>query len=196
MLKAPFIGLLFATCLFAHGAEAPRFVRLDHRGQPLAAGQQGPWPCVWDRDTGLAWEVKSSDTGLHARDNVYQWYAPDAATNGGFAGHPGGPACRSRPCDTQALVQAVNRLGWCGARDWRLPTREELRSLVDYRIPYPGPTIDGDFFPNALAQFYWSADPSADNPHEAWGMGFAHGFDYAYDKSNRVYVRLVRKYRP
>jgi len=27
---------------------------------------------------------------------------------------------------------------------------------------------------------------------EAWGIGFAHGFDYAYFKSNRVRVRLVR----
>jgi len=63
---------------------------------------------------------------------------------------------------------------------------------VDYRTPYPGPTIDKQAFPNAIAQFYWSADTAAAEPSEAWGIGFAFGFDYAYFKTNRVHVRLVR----
>lgn len=196
MMKQLLLSLVLSSVVIAHAAEQPRFARLDSQGFILMDTKPGGWDCVLDRQSGLMWEAKTNSAGLHSRDNTFRWYRPDAGDNGGFPGHPGGPECRSLPCDTDAFVTEVNRTGWCGRHDWRLPTREELRSLVDYTIPYPGPTIDRDFFPHALAQFYWSVNASADEPREAWGMGFAHGFDYAYDKSNRVYVRLVRDQKP
>jgi len=196
MMKRLIISLALTWSALAQGAEEPRFARLDSQGFLLVDSQAKSWDCVLDRQSGLLWEAKTSKAGLHSRDNTFRWYRPDAADNGGFSGHPGGAECRSLPCDTHAFVTAVNQAGWCGWHDWRLPTREELRSLVDYAIPYPGPTLDRDTFPNALPMFYWSANPNADTPREAWGMGFAHGFDYAYDKSNRAYVRLVRNYTP
>jgi hypothetical protein len=189
-MKRLIIGLVLFSVFTAQAAD-PRFARLDSRGLILMDIEPDDWDCVLDRESGLVWERKTTKPGLHSRDNTFRWYQPDVAHNGGFAGHSGGAECRTLPCDTHAFVAAVNRAGWCGKHDWRLPTREELRTLVDYAIAYPGPTLDRDFFPGTLPMFYWSADPSADEPREAWGMGFAHGFDYAYDKSNRVYVRLV-----
>ncbi len=194
-------------CTVTNAAE-PRFVALDHARQPAATTtlpQNEVWPCVFDRNTGLTWEVKSRQPGLHYHLNTYSWFDPKPARNGGLAGEPGGKTCRTTPsdpshdqhardtaCDTRRFVQAVNRETLCSAQDWRLPRREELRSLVDYRIPYPGPTINTRAFPNTVAQFYWSADTAAAEASEAWGIGFAFGFDYAYYKSNRVHVRLVR----
>lgn len=176
-------------------ADEGRFVPLDSSGKALSADNQSQsdWSCVFDRTTGLIWEVKTQLPGRHFYLNTYSWFDSDSSRNGGLAGEPGGKDCRDDVCDTQSFIRAVNKEGLCNAHDWRLPHREELRSLVDYTIPYPGPTIDTRAFPNAIAQFYWSADTAAAETSEAWGIGFAFGFDYAYFKSNRVHVRLVRK---
>jgi len=175
-------------------ADGERFVPLDHAGKALPVSEQSQtdWPCVFDRATGLTWEVKSQQPGRHFYLNTYSWFDSDATRNGGLAGEPGGNNCRDTICDTQSFIRVVNQEALCGAQDWRLPHREELRSLVDYTTLYPGPTINTQAFPNAIAQFYWSADTAAAETSEAWGIGFAFGFDYAYFKSNRVHVRLVR----
>lgn len=192
----------FLICLSTTLAWSPetvasdRFIRLNDQGNPItgpAKASHRSWSCVMDKKTGLIWEVKSQNPGLHYRFNTYSWFNPDIRHNGGLAGFPGGPGCRTQPCDTGRFVEMVNKTGWCNAHDWRLPSREELRSLVDYHSHERGPTLDHLTFPNTTTQFYWSAESSASNPNEAWGIGFAYGFDYAYYKNNRAHVRLVRQ---
>lgn len=178
---------------FSHASE--RFTRLNEDGKPIAGNittKSREWPCVLDKKTGLIWEVKSRNLGLHNLSNTFSWFNPDTLNNGGLAGYPGGGNCRSLPCDTSSFLDEVNRIGWCNGHDWRLPTREELRSLVNYEQQGNRPVLDSSAFPNTAATFYWSADPSATNPEEAWGVGFTFGFDYAYFKQNRAQVRLVR----
>lgn len=197
-LPPTYLVMITALLHGAVNAEEARFVPLDSNGQPLSAADRNQlreWPCVLDQHTGLMWEAKFHAAGLHYRNNTFNWFDPDHTRNGGLAGEPGDTDCRDGAqqtvCDTQRFVQAVNAEALCRASNWRLPHREELRSLVDYTIPYPGPTLDHAAFPNAVAQFYWSADPNASEPREAWGIGFAFGFDYAYFKSNKVHARLV-----
>lgn len=192
--------MITALIIGTADAAEQRFIPLDHDGQPRSAKAASPgdeWPCVRDRNTELVWEVKSRHPGRHYRLNTYRWFDSDSNRNGGFAGGTEAGHCHPQKpdgtgCDTQSFIHAVNAAALCGAQDWRLPRREELRSLVDYRTPSPGPTIDTRAFPNATSQFYWSADTAAAEASEAWGIGFAFGFDYAYYKSNRVHVRLVR----
>lgn len=191
------LGLILVTGFRPVLADDGRFLRLDSQGQPLPIPSSPQiWPCVLDRHSGLVWEVKTRQPGLHQRDRTFSWGQTGSELNGATSGNPDTANCNAQPCNTQALIQAVNQHDWCGAHDWRLPSREELRSLVDYRIPYPGPTLNTRYFPNALGQFYWSATPSASDRSEAWGIGFSFGFDYAYPKNNRVHVRLVRDATP
>ena len=79
-----------------------------------------------------------------------------------------------------------------GNSDWRLPTKKELMSIVVYGIPYPGPTINTTYFPNALASYYWSSTTTLVYYRDAWSVIFGHGIVYDGYKPSYSYVRSVR----
>ncbi|SYZ81279.1 putative lipoprotein [Vibrio paracholerae] len=104
-----------------------------------------------DNVTGLIWEVKQpvGSGGLRDASHTYTWYNPDNSSNGGDAGTQNGGTCQGSACDTQAFVNAVNSQGLCGASDWRLPSVNELFSIVhNGRIE---PAIDQAYFPTYTA---------------------------------------------
>ncbi|WP_226665122.1 DUF1566 domain-containing protein [Microbulbifer aggregans] len=112
----------------------------------------GPWSCVLDRRHGLLWEVKTDAEFLHDGDWTYSWFD-------GQHGVENAGDCFFEPqrCDTQDLIRRVNEAGLCGRNDWRLPTPNELMTLVDSRVP-PGYTqIDKNFFPHTRSGDYWSS---------------------------------------
>ena len=47
----------------------------------------------------------------------------------------------------KTLLIALNDAHFGGFSDWRLPTIKELTHIVNYDIPYPGPTINTGYFP-------------------------------------------------
>ena len=175
--------------------EGPRFVKLNQQGLALTEQklnyQHAAWSCVLDRKTQLVWEVKSTTDGLHNNANRYTWFNPQNEVNGGFMGYKNRELCQQSACDTWSYIEALNKQSLCSSTRWRLPNREELRSLIRYDIPYPGPTVERQFFPNTLAQYYWTGSPASDDRDSAWGIGFSFGFDYAYFKSHAGYVRAV-----
>jgi hypothetical protein len=174
--------LVLAWGATAH-ANAERFERLTMDGRHWnGAGGASSWSCVLDSNTGLLWEVHTQDGGMRDARHTYTWHAANSPV----------AHCALPECTASKYVESVNRIRLCGASDWRLPTREELRSLVDYTRVYPVPTIDTALFPYTRAQFYWSSSEDASDARSAWGIGFAYGFDYAYPKEHAVHVRLVR----
>lgn len=172
------------------------YTKLDDGGQPLedqaAIYTIQSWDCVRDNVTGLIWEVKTIDGGLRDQSHLYTWYNPDPELNGGSPGVEDGGDCDGGiACDTLSYVQAVNEQGLCGHNDWRMPTRSELRSIVDYRENFPA--IDQGHFPNTMALSYWSADPNPTYPSYAWHTDFRFGLaNYYYFKYGAKPVRLVR----
>jgi Protein of unknown function (DUF1566) len=65
-------------------------------------------------------------------------------------------------CNTKTVG---NRQGW------RLPTLQELASLVKPTVRF-GPTLPGHPFTNVRASIYWSATTAAGNSAIAWFVSF------------------------
>jgi hypothetical protein len=158
------------------------FTKLDANGDPLADQsvdyETTPWACVQDNVTGLVWEVKTMDGGLHHAEHTFTWYNTDNTTNGGNPNLPGGQpngtdtgspfgsntchgynaADPATFCNTEAYTARVNAQGLCGQTDWRLPDINELDSIMLYRKygPFvPGisaPMIDINYFPNTVGE--------------------------------------------
>jgi len=197
--------------IVATTAAAGNYTKIANDGSflPLTA-LQGPgstdWGCTQDNDTGLVWEVKRNDAGLHDKGNSYSWYNPDDSTNGGNAGTQNGGSCNGSDCDTTNYVTAVNNLGLCGGNDWYVPTIDELQGLVhcsNGTIPtignscgtsgtYASPTIETDFFPLTDVTQYWSSSTLSYQPSFAWGINFDYGGYDLNGKGSYGAVRLVR----
>ena len=82
------------------------------------------------------------------------------------------------------------RLGVGSRRGWRLPTIEELASLVD--LLQPAPTLPaGNPFSNVQSSVYWSATTTL-TPSVAWNVNFDNNQVSVGDKSLALFVWCVR----
>ena len=105
------------------------FVKFDEQGQQLPMNAE-QWAMVGDRETGLAWEVKTTDGSIHDRDKTFSW---DAAQ--------------------ESFLVELNSIKFGGFSDWRLPTTDELRTI---RVKGAEPYINQTLFPNTVSTSYLS----------------------------------------
>jgi hypothetical protein len=125
-------------------ATCPRFVVLSNW---IDTSHPSGGAAVLDRETGLVWEQSPSTTPL-------QW---------------GGPGV---PMLTSAQFHC-NNMNVGNRKGYRLPTLQELTSLVD---PTRSPALPaGHPFSNVQTGFYWSATTSASDAGFTWTVGFAGG---------------------
>ncbi|CAK0761691.1 DUF1566 domain-containing protein [Gammaproteobacteria bacterium] len=150
----------------------------------------GEWACTRDNVSGLTWEVKTNDGGLRDQDWTYTWYDSNTTTNGGNAGVANGGSCYNGRCDTEKYTADVNAAGLCGYHDWRMPTKKELVSIVNYGNS--NPSISIGYFPNTPASYFWSASASAYDSGNAWFVSFDVGGASTFNKGNSFQVRLAR----
>ena len=156
----------------------PRYSAIDSTGAVATSSRD--WKCTRDDETGLVWELKTNDQGLHSKKWTYSWYDPNPETNGGYAGVANRGTCRgSAKCNTAAFIDAVNTEKLCGGDNWRLPTKAELEALVtcsDEQATTLGaneqgticvgkptaPTIDTTYFPNTNSNWFWTSNTVTD----------------------------------
>ncbi|MBF0265785.1 MAG: DUF1566 domain-containing protein [Gammaproteobacteria bacterium] len=93
-------------------------------------------------------------------------------------------------CTTSEYVKQMNENSMCGFQDWRLPSREELRSIVNYGKSMP--SIDQHVFPNTVSAPYWTSTRYINNRFSVWTVNFEHGSDNTQEKHRAISVRLVR----
>jgi len=140
---------------------------------------------VTDMLTGLVWLTDASCADL--------------------AGTPGGGLADWTTALTAAQALAS---GTCGltdssaAGDWRLPSVNELQSLIDYE--YYGPALsnatgtgqwsEGDSFAGVQSNDYWSSTSLEDYPSLAWHVYLGDGYVFYIDggKTSTNYVWPVR----
>ena len=143
---------------------------------------------VVDKQTNLVWEKKTTKVGsgenfddLHDVDNVYDWCEA--------TGNNEGPRCLEN--DT-SWIGKVNAEAFAGFTNWRVPTREELLSIVDTSVATCGkdmPCIDPIFGPTQASEYWSSTEVS---PNVAWIVIFSSGNLKFGTKVDRVHMRAVR----
>lgn len=122
---------------------------------------------VLDLNTGFLWEKKSPNEGdINYKSYRYTWN------------------------EAHLYIEKLNSIAYEGYRDWRLPNREELRTIVKYDDSVPA--VDIVFFEDILPEFYWVKEEYGADNRLAWGIYFAYGCAISFDKTLKFPVIAVR----
>ena len=131
---------------------------------------------VTDLNTGLMWELKTDDSGIHDKDNTYTWSEAFSV-----------------------FIAGVNSAEFAGYTDWRLPNIKELQSIVNYGNWTPafgeatvGGVGTGAPFINIVSEYYWSSTTYAYEIDEAWSVRCSNGYVNHFGLTDNFYVRCVR----
>lgn len=165
-----------ALALSGSGKQDGMYARVNAMTYSLVAkatgGTYSSTECVMDNITGLVWEGKPA-SGVRSVGARY--------TNQGDGADS----------DASGYVASVNATGLCGFNDWRLPTPDELQTLVNYGRAFPA--IDINWFGGTDNVAYWTSAPNVATASFAWAVYF----DVGYVSNDRLRgtgyaVRLVR----
>jgi len=98
-------------------------------------------------------------------------------------------------------AKRLNREKYGGYDDWRVPSKEELLSIMteesfENEKSYEGETYIKEPLLNSMSmkyQWFWSTTESNNNSSQAWYVYFNYGGDGCNRKSDNTYVRCVRE---
>jgi hypothetical protein len=176
--------LVFTAGLFA--ATGPVTTAQGRGGGPAPAGRfvDNGNETISDSMTGLMWEKKTSAVGSGAStldvrdvDNTYTWeYAMDDYLD---------------RLNGRLIATAADK-SFAQHNDWRLPTMEELQTIVEPASPG---RINPAFGANA-AGHYWTSSRRLLGPSEVpWYISFGNDIPVYVGQPFRLHVRAVRDTR-
>jgi Protein of unknown function (DUF1566) len=152
--------------------------------------------CVRQNSTGLIWQGQTpAGTGLRANDKYFSNL--DSTTteqkyDANVLGFYRYPIQAEVDASTNSIgfKNAVNATNLCGSSAWRLPTVDELATLVKTSEK---PTIDNTWFPNMTDQNYWTSTTFGANTSFAMSIDFNLGLANGRSRGNaNALIRLVR----
>jgi hypothetical protein len=180
-----------AGCAYDVGSCASQSLSVSGQTAVFAAGDDGDLQAgapfrlvdngdgtVSDLNTGLTWEKKGWDGGPHDFTAQLSWTA------------------------AFDFVAALNAGAFAGYRDWRLPNKRELQTIMDAGEvdPCVGAAFDSDCEPGCTplecscthTAGYWTSTSYAGDGEFAWYLSFGGGFENIGFKGEGTYVRVVR----
>jgi len=150
-------------------------------------------PTILDHQTGLEWEKKDdldSTANLanpHDADNAYAW---SLTADGGADGAAFTDFLNK--LNTAWSLDGASTTGCYGGHcDWRVPTIEELRTILDETCDAP-PCVVDPVFAQTRQSVYWSISTLAGKAGFAWGAHFKLGTVDNHSKTDFAAVRAVR----
>ena len=155
-----------------------RFVKLKTGGVEWQSGDgDAAWIMLKDTYTGLSWEVKKNkdDTingdNLNDADNIYSW---DEAQGEDFIG-------------------GLNANNFGGSNDWRVPSFEELLTIVSFKN---NPAVLNSDFGGLITseKYYWTSDAEYASSARAIRVTFSNATNSKFTKTHKNYVIAVRGY--
>ena len=175
------------------GAASFDFTRLNTDGSDYTGNgdySSQPWACVRDNHTGLVWEVKTDDGGIHDKDNTYRWGGKTALVDQQARDDGWGEFYD----DWDTLVDGSNTanggLGLCGFSDWRVPAVLELKTILHKGVT--NTPIDSNYLPNTQTTSYWTSSPYAAINCCAWIVNFSDATNVTHNRNFSNRLRLVR----
>ena len=94
--------------------------------------------------------------------------------------------------EKQSFQEYCNLVNLAGYKDWRLPTRVELLSIIDKSRYKPALNTAFKYIADSDYPWYWSQTTYAGGSSGAWVVDFVFGSGYWNDLSIRHFVRCVR----
>ncbi len=91
----------------------------------------------------------------------------------------------------KTAFDVAKQSSYAGYTDWRLPTIDELKTLIDKVKGKTGNYIDADVFPKNN-RWFWASSPSEDSNGKAWFMNFGNGHGFSDNKYSCHSVRIMR----
>lgn len=168
---------------------------------------------ITDSNTGLMWEKRGDDGGMHDINLTFNW--TDAFnvhidrmnfTCDDFESMPAfaGDLALMTSCTTDADCVGIGNglCGHAGFQDWRVPNRHELQSLVN--IGTATPAISAEFNDTCVLGCnvkdcsctvdnpHWTSTTDVDTTSQAWVVIFEHGITEPQGKTITRHVRAVR----
>lgn len=153
---------------FKEPGDLARTIKLGKAVQELVRGQPAQKVSGWRFERLSDGIVRDNTTGL-------EWDTSD------FGG---------KEFTFEKAVKACEDLRTGGHSDWRLPTIQELLSLVDYTRHEPA--INKEFFPNCKSSWYRTSTPYAPFSGYSWIVYFSYGGSSYDHRDLDLFVRAVR----
>jgi hypothetical protein len=158
---------------------------------------EGGYPVPFAHEIWVHWHMPNPDAAI-APDfpdagtlpNQASYTATDGGADGGLATVLDDVTLLTWSRDSFGAMSLDQAWGWCvslGA-SWRVPTRIELVSLVDFTQPSGSATIDPAAFPNTMTASYWTSSPVPSGG--VWSVSFQTGL--AAYPSAAANVRCVK----